>query len=149
MKKITTTLFILLVAITSSYSQASKSDVIGTWKIDDVIFNRNPFEKIAEQLPEEQKALVEGMLKSQIDGLKSNSEFTYETDGTYHGKTAAQPESGTWELTADGTKIIHTQKDGSKNEVAVKALEGDRISFIVKEEIRGESLVMTFVCSKK
>ena len=117
MSKINSFVLVLIIAISLSSCTDKSKDLLTTWRVDNVKFNK--------PIPPQMQTYIQ----SQIDFMKSYQRTTYNADGTFDDVQGPKTAKGHWDLSKDGKVIYSTDEMGKTIRYMILELSKDKLTY--------------------
>jgi hypothetical protein len=117
MSKINSFVLVLIVAISMSSCTDKSKDLLTTWRVENVKFNK--------PIPPQMQAYIQ----SQIDFMKSNQRTTYNADGSFDDVQGPKTSKGHWDMSKDAKVIYSTDEMGKTMRYMVMELSKDKLTY--------------------
>ena len=119
MSKINSFALILMVAISLSSCTDKSKDLLSTWRVENVKFNK--------PIPPQMQAYIQ----SQIDFMKGNQRTTYNADGTFDDVQGPKTQKGHWDISKDGKVVYSTDEMGKTMRLMITELSKDKFTYMM------------------
>ena len=145
-----------MMVISAAFGQASKSQVVGNWKLQDFSMSPDPMEMMIGMMPEDKVAEAKAGYEAAMTEMKAKSHFSFKSDGTYEismavpGQPAPQVSKGTWYVTADGRQLI-SKEEGKEEEdkITIKSATTTTLKLVQVESEAGQTMTVTMTLKKQ